>query len=152
DAGWATDDPLGIGGLLEDAARLTRIVFARGQQRQELLKHLLDEADLSLRMFSRSSPLGQAVEYRLPFRELGLSIGLQAIEQVHADVQVSHEVAAVFERLLRQRLLADDIRDFWSDGHHRHSRSWIAHEDINTVMLATSLHPRGYFESASGAA
>lgn len=152
DAGWATEDPLGVGGLLEDAARLTRIVFARGQQRHELLKHLLDEADLSLRMFSRVSPLGQPVEHRLAFRELGLSIGLQGIEQVHEELQLSHEVDAVFDRLLRQRLLAEDIRDFWSDSHHRHSRSWIAHDDINTVMLATALHPRGYFEGGSAAA
>ena len=39
------------------------------------------------------------------------------------------------------------IDDFWSEPAHRLSASWTDHADINAVMLATSLAPRGYLGS-----
>ena len=44
-ARWATDDPLGIGGLLDDATRLAELIFERGVMRHELLHQLLVEAE-----------------------------------------------------------------------------------------------------------
>jgi len=40
--------------------------------------------------------------------------------------------------------LALRLDEFWSDPAHRRARSWLAHRDINEVMLATSLAPDGY--------
>ena len=40
--------------------------------------------------------------------------------------------------------LKDTIERFWSEPAHQHVQSWTAHEDINAVMLATSLAPHGY--------
>ncbi|MBA2246071.1 MAG: hypothetical protein H0W11_14030 [Gemmatimonadetes bacterium] len=40
--------------------------------------------------------------------------------------------------------LKDEIEAFWREPAHRRTESWMAHEDINAVMLATSLAPDGY--------
>ena len=53
--------------------------------------------------------------------------------------------------LQRYLLLAERIEEFWSDPGHRRARSWIAHRDINEVMLATSLAPDGYLGAADPA-
>ena len=47
-ARWATDDPLGIGGLLDDATRLAQLVFGSGVAHRESLRQILVEAELSL--------------------------------------------------------------------------------------------------------
>jgi hypothetical protein len=39
-----------------------------------------------------------------------------------------------------------DFEKFWLDEANRESESWIAHQDINAVMLATSLAPDGFLE------
>lgn len=39
--------------------------------------------------------------------------------------------------------LADAIEDFWLHPVHRRPRSWQDHENINMVMLASSLMPDG---------
>jgi hypothetical protein len=38
----------------------------------------------------------------------------------------------------------DTIEGFWLEPANRTSRTWKEHEDINAVMLATSLAPEGY--------
>ena len=47
--------------------------------------------------------------------------------------------------LLRYRPLAETIQLFWSTPAHRRTSTWTDHRDINMVMLATSLAPKGYF-------
>ncbi|HSN28226.1 MAG TPA: hypothetical protein VLT45_18195, partial [Kofleriaceae bacterium] len=69
---------------------------------------------------------------RLAFRELGLAIGLAAADAIGAPD---------FERFASVR---DAITHFWLDDGHRSSRSYRDHEDINDVMLATSLQPDGF--------
>jgi hypothetical protein len=138
-AGWATGDPLGVGGLLDNVARLARLVFEGGLQRQELLRRLLEEAELSLRMFSRTFPQARLAEARLAFRELGLAIGLLEVDGVRHDVEVDDHVSAMMDRLLVFRPLAENIRDYWSDATHRRNRTWADHNDINSVMLACTL-------------
>lgn len=57
-ARWATEDALGIGGLLDDATRLAQLIFEHNVKRHELLHQLLVAAELSLRGLARtSSPL-----------------------------------------------------------------------------------------------
>jgi hypothetical protein len=145
-AEWLTDDPLGIGGLLDAAARLAQIVFDRGIERQRLLRRLLADAGRSLGAFAHASPLSGSAERRLAFRELGLSIGIHGLEQVRALVKSDHELATVVDRPLEHRFVAQQIEAFWSDPVHRLGHAWQEHLDINTVMLATSLAPAGYLE------
>jgi hypothetical protein len=145
-AHWATEDPLGIGGLLNDAARLAQMVFNRGVERHRLLRCLLVDAELSLKVFARSSLLSRSAEHRLAFRELGLSIGIHGLERIRGLVELDHELAAVIDRLLQHRSLAEQIETFWSHPAHRLRDTWRDHLDINTVMLATSRAPEGYLQ------
>ncbi len=142
---FVTEDPLGIGGLLDAAARLAQIVFDRGVERRQMLRRLLIDAELSLQAFDRSLILSRFAEHRLAFRELGLSIGIHGLERIRGLVAPDGVLATLIDRLLRNQPLANQIEAFWSDPGHRLIQSWQEHGDINTVMLATSLAPEGYF-------
>jgi hypothetical protein len=54
------------------------------------------------------------------------------------------ELAALVQRPLIFRTLAEQIEAFWLQPVHRQSQTWMDHRDINTVMFATSLAPAGY--------
>lgn len=141
---WATDDPLGIGGLLDDAARLAMLVFERGEKRHELLRQLLVEADRSLHTIDWSILLRSSPEHRLGFRELGLAIGVHALRRIHKLIERDPGLTFIIDGMKRYEPLAARIEAFWSNPAHRSNRTWIDHGDINNVMLATSLAPRGY--------
>ena len=143
---WATQDPLGIGGLLDDATRLAQLIFERGVERHELLHQLLVEAELSLQCFRRSYLPSRSAEHRLAFRELGLSIGIHGLQRIRHLVAQDRELAVDSDGLLPYQPLAKQIQTFWSDPAHRLSSTWTGHRDINTVMLATSLAPEGYLQ------
>ncbi len=143
---WVTDDPLGIGGLLDNASRLAQLVFNRGIERRELLRQILINAETSLRLISKSSMLRTPAERRMAFRELGLSIGFHGLERVRGIVTIDRELSNIVEVLLSGRLLAERIQNFWSDPVHRGNRAWIDHCDINSVMLATSQAPEGFLQ------
>lgn len=140
---WATDDPLGIGGLLHDAARLAAIVYRCDLERRGLLVDVLRESHKSLRAFAHSPALSLPAEHRLAFRELGLSIGLRTLGFVGELVACDTQVALLVDSLREYRSCAEEIEAFWADPVHRHTRLWNDHRDINMVMLATSLAPRG---------
>ena len=145
-ARWATEDPLGIGGLLDDATRLAQLIFEYKVARDELLHQLLAEAAVSLQVLSRSSLLKRSAGQRLPFRELGLSIGIHGLHRISRWVARDRDLAAVCNHLLLYQPLAQQIQAFWSDSAHRLSSTWTDHREINTVMLATSLAPDGYIQ------
>jgi len=90
-------------------------------------------------------------EYRLAFRELGLSIGLRAAkrtqELVESNPRAFNSLPSLglhIERLRPYLPLIDAIERFWLEPENRDSRTWKEHEDINAVMLVTSLAPDGY--------
>jgi len=90
-------------------------------------------------------------DYRLAFRELGLSIGSHAIAKIqrafkqHPDNFCNpHEVHARLSGLARFLPLTERIEPFWLNPWNQQNHSWTGHRDINTVMLATSLAPEGY--------
>ena len=151
---WTTEDPLGIGGLLVDAYRLLQLQQQRMHPQHELVETLLDAAIAGLNDFVRSGELQQPLQYRLAFRELGLAIGLHALEHM---AQLTNETNALqnhgYPRLQAQlaRLmpfieLREDIEKFWLDPGHQQTEIWAEHRNINEVMLATSLVPDGYLQ------
>ena len=157
DQRWATDDPLGLGGLLVDISRVVQLQAKdrhaeRSERLSELLDTLLDDAAQSLAAYARTHDGTLQASRRLAFRELGLSIGLAAVERLPrllADRPAGDAIAAVAARsarLAQYMPLRSDINTFWLDPQHRATSSWQAHSDINTVMLATSLAPDTYLQ------
>ena len=147
---WVTDDALGIGGLLFDACRL--IQLSPGDDREfvnAMLISLLEASRTGLRHFLSGDTLQESAAQRLAFRELGLSIGIHAIPLILArldqsgDVELSSRTKPLIVDLERVVQLADAIEDFWLQPAHRRARSWQHHENINMVMLASSLMPDG---------
>ncbi|MGB5964684.1 MAG: hypothetical protein WBG65_04020 [Sulfurimonadaceae bacterium] len=146
-----TEDPLGLGGLLNDAGRAAQLIAVYGLPLNGLLISLLDAAQNGVEHFVRSETLRYPPEYRLAFRELGLSIGLHGVERV---IHLLDEYADKFEqkeaideavsRLQKQIALAEAIETFWTLPKHQQSSTWTEHIDINSVMLATSLAPDGF--------
>jgi hypothetical protein len=48
------------------------------------------------------------------------------------------------ENLMRYIPLSKRIEGYWLNDANRQAAGWVAHRDINMVMLATSLAPEGY--------
>ncbi len=148
-----TDDPLGLGGLLFDSCRIAWMLNAGYMKDIELLSSLLNGAAEGLRYFLGSRLLEQPAEYRLAFRELGLSIGLHGVEVVRdwqqdRDSMLNNGSTSSLEQALarveKHVSLIPLIEEFWLDSSNRASGTWTEHRDINGVMLATSLCPKGF--------
>lgn len=139
---WATEAPLGIGGLLDSLIRLLQADVSHKTEFQKLNTHLLQEIRFSLQYFTRLNQIGSNAEQRLAFRELGLSLGLRGLELFSSRNQ---SFSGPVSELLEYLHLAEEIESFWSEPQHRLVSTWIDHGDINSVMLATSLEPGGYF-------
>jgi hypothetical protein len=146
-ARWATDDPLGAGGLLAAAARLADLVAHRGVERRDLLSRVLADARASVAAVAADPALHRPADHRLAFRELGLSIGLRAVEALAAlpleELDRPLAVAVPLRDLRRHLPLAERIEAFWSDPAHRRGPAWQDHRDIDEVMLAASLTAAG---------
>ncbi|MBT8129231.1 MAG: hypothetical protein KJP10_04510, partial [Gammaproteobacteria bacterium] len=147
---WLTDDPLGLGGLLVDAYRVQQLQIQGASFQPELLEALLEAAIEGLHFYKNSGELQQPPEYRLAFRELGLAIGLHAVERMQAmiesddhELQFRPRLHAQLGALMQYAHLREHIENFWVHPEHQQGSSWSEHRDINEVMLATSLIPDG---------
>ncbi|HSR64384.1 MAG TPA: hypothetical protein VLM17_02110 [Xanthomonadaceae bacterium] len=147
-----TDDPLGVGGLLVDAYRLAQLLHEKPGD-DALLGLLLAASAGGLHAWLQQRPFARASGERLAFRELGLAIGLGAaarlwrlLEHDPASITGQPAVRASLDALIAQLPLARRISGHWSEPAQRASAGWRAHEDINAVMLATSLAPAGYLD------
>lgn len=144
---WATTDPLGLGGLLMDASRVEQLIRHHRFDGSDLLDRLLAAALLGLQHYQ---PPGHApARQRLGFRELGLAIGLAAVDalsQTAQDREFSGSAAArrLLAALQPHLPLRESINAFWRAPENRRADSWTSHRDINEVMLATSLVPAGW--------
>jgi hypothetical protein len=150
---WATDDPLGIGGLLFDACRVAQLIFSGNLEQTNLMETLLESSLIGLKSFMRENSLKLPADYRLAFRELGLSIGLQAVENVEELIEQKSGpsrrkdlLPSLLKALSRYAGIKETIETFWLERTNRENDSWIAHRDINMVMLATSLAPEGFLK------
>ena len=111
-----------------------------------LARTLLIAALQSLGVFLAGPTLRQAADNRLAFRELGLSIGLHAIDRMTrvahgADASFDAETLRVLRELHRYSFNAASIESFWLQEGNQQAHSWQDHADINAVTLATSLLP-----------
>ncbi len=147
---WVTDDPLGIGELLGCAYKVVQLIVNGYFRETEMLEILLDSSRQGLELYLVRSPLNFPADYRLAFRELGLSIGLRAAERmqklIEQNPKFSNEkhLLSRIESMIKFLPLSEGIEKFWLDPASRESPIWIEHRDINMVMLATSLAPDGY--------
>jgi len=148
---WVTDDPLGIGGLLWDAYRVTQMIVRGYEEKNDLLETLLASSLLGLESLVRMNPMQLPVDYRLAFRELGLSIGLQTVKKI--DVMAREKpklfkerrtVHRYIELLMQYTQLIESIHGFWLEPANREVKSWVDHREINMIMLATSLASDGF--------
>jgi hypothetical protein len=131
----ATADALGLGGLLVDASRLHQL---GGQD--ELRDELLGAAGHGLRAYVARPERRSPAAHRLAFRELGLGIGLAAVDRLARTAPPTDRAAS----LAPYAPLEAEIVRFWLERAHRETAAWRDHEDIDDVMLATALIPDGY--------
>lgn len=143
---WMTNDPLGIGGLLSDACRLTQLIIHSDLEGKDMLLKLLHTAKEGLDAFLNTNILSYPAEYRLAFRELGLAIGLKAIKKM----QHLFPDEPLVKNLGQYQSLANEIIHFWLSKENQQNSTWQEHIDINSVMLATALAPEGYYELHKG--
>jgi hypothetical protein len=146
-----TVDPLGLGGLLADAYRVAQLVAEQAFEGRWLLEGLLATAEEGLLLQSMHGDWRQPASRRLAFRELGLAIGISAIERLRREAEegrrgvfAGNELEARIQALLPHAALGPAIVSFWLAPEHRQARTWSEHRDINEVMLATSLIPDGF--------
>jgi hypothetical protein len=146
-----TADPLGIGGLLSDAIRITQLTMRGGPVYAGLLETLIDSALVGLDSLTESGSLELPARHRLAFRELGLSIGLAGVEKLPEWISKNQSLSGSTSSL-QQRLkslmeyvpMREKIEQFWLDDKNREAFTWTEHREINMVMLATSLAPDGF--------
>jgi len=146
-----TADPLGLGGLLIDAYRVQQLMQQGAMMDARLLNRLLDAALTGLQHYAQGGELQLPAKHRLAFRELGLAIGLHAVERMHqaADYKSEHAATsprprAQLQKLMQYLPLRDEIEAIWRDPEQQRAATWTEHQDINEVMLATSLAPDGF--------
>ncbi len=145
-----TNDPLGIGGLLFDAIRITQLIMRGSINHFELLEKVLEASIVGLRSYIGDNPSDIPAEYRLAFRELGLSIGIKGLVSIIELIGDKNEFSTRkslinrFNDLKRYTDIGAVIEKFWIDDENRKTKNWIDHKDINTVMLATTLAPQGF--------
>lgn len=153
DSQLETDDPLGTGSLLTNAWFLARVTRQGQPWRRLLLERVLEAAETSLATVRRTRLLELPATQRLAFRELGLAIGLTAASRLANgeawDAEGLPTVIHAAEPLAGWAHLRSSIQEFWLSAENQGSPTWADHQDINTVMLATSLTPDGYLGDAS---
>ena len=148
---WHTDDLLGLGGLLCDGFRVAQLFVKGVLEGSDMLRIILDASIPGLKYPGRENFLYTPARFRLAFRELGLSIGLHALERLDSFIRENlavfkddRDILILLKTLWKFMSIRDGIETFWRDPVNRKSEAWKEHRDINTVMLATSLAPDGF--------
>jgi hypothetical protein len=150
---WATNDPLGLGGLLCNAYTILQLMVQNRLIGTGLLQDLFESALASLDTYMLDRFLSFSAEYRLAFRELGMAIGIHAVERIRGLIKEQpdvldkhHPIYSQIRELGHLASLGEAIEKFWLDPQNRTAKTWTEHRDINSVMLATRLAPDGYLK------
>jgi hypothetical protein len=151
---WETDDLLGLGGLLCDAYRVGKLFKNGILEGSDMLRIILDASLPGLKYPGRENFLYTPAIYRLAFRELGLSIGLHALEKLDALIKNNlpvfkddRDITILLKTLGKYISLGQKIEIYWLDPQNKKTDVWKEHRDINMVMLATSIFPDGFLDS-----
>jgi hypothetical protein len=144
DKGWGTSDPLGIGGLLFDACRLSQLPRWHGDH--GLFEEITNGYEDGVRAFVASRLLTRPASQRLAFRELGLAIGLKAVPIILERRKYTMKIGARLPKgwQSQYQFLAEEIISAWLPCAQAPDELWHAHQDINDVMLATALTPNTF--------
>ncbi|NPA81413.1 MAG: hypothetical protein GXO31_02270 [Epsilonproteobacteria bacterium] len=143
DLNLVTADPLGLGGLISDAVFLSEMNF---EKYENFLLKLIESSIVGLKLFIQNNYFSYPVEYRLAFRELGLSIGLKGVPIMKEILRDKSDLKLYFDILEDFSVIGKEIEEFWLDERNRENESWREHKDINEVMLATALMPEGFLK------
>lgn len=151
---WTTADSLGLGGLLFDAARIVQLAGPDPTPEDLiLLQSVLHDTRTGLTIWLDSDPLQHPAARRLAFRELGLSISLNGLPVIRKSVSGwsasghrTTDIETSLNALEHARALSTMIEDYWLRSANRSAASWRDHDEINTVMLSTSLLPEGFLK------
>ena len=139
---WHTADPLSLGMLLINALRLAQLRRQGARIDERLLAAMVSAPiDALVTAFPRSL-FARPADQRLAFRELGLSLGLHALERL-AELAGLERAG---DEVRRGAVLGAELDAFWLNETHQDTDTWAQHRDINEVMLASSLAPRGMLE------
>jgi hypothetical protein len=138
--------------LLVDAYRIDQLMRQGAWSREDgVLEALLAAALGGLEAYQAAGDLRSPAHHRLAFRELGLAIGLAAVTLMARDAgdapagsPTTDRVRGRLTELSRYTRLRAEIEAFWLPAERRRERTWLDHEDINDVMLATTLVPEGF--------
>ena len=133
----------GVGSLLLDACRIAQLDRVQPFDDPRLLERVLDSARGGQENSLESGEFSRPESQRLAFRELGLAIGLQA-----ADF-IPKPTVAVVDEFDAYPGLATALQAFWLTCAQRATDTWLAHPNINEVMLATALIPGGVLDLLS---
>lgn len=152
-AAWATSDPLGLGAVLTDAWRVAQLRHLEGAELDdELLTQLINAGLDGLSRWAQRGAAARPAATRLAFRELGLAIGLHALERLvhlrHLEPRpgFTREEQRLIDLLAPAVALGPQLDAFWLKPEHRAAAAWPEHLDINEVSLATSLCPAGHLD------
>lgn len=133
---WETTDALGIGVLLLNIIRAAELEREISLPISVHPRRLLRNAEQGLNWFYQSFRAKESANFRLAFRECGLSLGLRGLkgnldilQENGLEPNVDPEVWA----------LAEEIENFWLDEKNKKSSTYRNHLDINEVSLASSL-------------
>ena len=143
---WTTSDPLGLGGLLLADIRLMQVSKPESSEDLALIRDILQSVLAGIRVWANSDALNQPAHRRLAFRELGLAIGIEGIRWIGDKAPVDAESQNYLYALFYYAPIAEQIISFWAAPESQQNPTWTEHIDINSVMLATALHPQGYIK------
>lgn len=133
---WETADPLGLGGLSLDIVRSVELDSQVALPESLKPQKLFEDLNRGLGAFASQSKLSLPSEYRLAFRECGLSLGLRVIDGYRDKLAENGLDVNRLDEILN---MAETIEEFWSETENRKHESYRDHRFINDVTLASSL-------------
>ncbi|HKL37109.1 MAG TPA: hypothetical protein VJ899_12520 [Salegentibacter sp.] len=136
---WSTTDALGLGGLLLNVVRAAKLQKEIDLPASVRPQKLLSDAEKGLKSFAPSFRSAESAQYRLAFRECGLSLGLRVLEASLNFLEKLNIHTTLDPEIFK---LADKIEGFWTDKKNQKSPTFRDHLDINEVSLASSLLAR----------
>jgi hypothetical protein len=143
DMNWFTTDALGIGTLFLNTARAAELNFnVKPLPASIRPEYLFADSIAGLHAFAKQvyNDLEPASR-RLAFRECGLALGFRVLYGLKDKYSALDMDFSEMDKFL---YMVEEIEDFWARPSSQQSKTWLAHEDINAVTLASNLLAHNY--------